>query len=438
MNVRVEQADACRRVLHIELPAETLTAEYAAVLQEYSRAAQIPGFRRGKVPRELVARRFAKEIAQDVRDRVVPRSYREAIRQEKLNPAAIVNFQPPEILFEQPYRFDVVVDVWPDFTLPEYRGIPLKRQNSAVTEEQIDGQIAELRTRGGKFGEVQERGIRAGDFVQLDFTGVAEGQPVAALAGKEGAGLGEGKDFWLLLGEHELLPGMAAGLAGAQVGETRVVEVAFPADFRVPALAGKKAQYTVGVKQIRERILAELNEDFFKELKVASEAELRAGIRKDLEILQEVAQRRRLRNEALRYLLEQTAIAGLPQSAVDRQTRLALEEIVRDNVRRGVTREELEGHKDEIYDNAVKTSADRVKLDCILSRIAEQERIQVSEAELTAEIEFLARRNEMPVARLREELTRREALEGLRDDVRAAKTTDFLLQQAKIEEQGSV
>ena len=143
---------------------------------------------------------------------------------------------------------------------------------------------------------------------------------------------------------------------------------------------------------------------------------------------------RRLRGEVVKWLLEKTEIKGLPASAVEHETRRILQDIVRENVRRGISKEELESHKDDIYNSAAKSSSDRVKLDCILGRIAVDEKIEVADQELTQEIERLAYRYSMPVAKMRNELEQHNALDGLRDDLRSAKTIEAVLQQAKIED----
>lgn len=430
MKVKVEQSGGCRRVIHVEVPKERVATEYRDVIAAYAKSARIPGFRPGRAPLALVERTFAKDILQETRERMVPRCYHEVLAQEKLEPVAVVDVKEEGLAKDRDFFFDVVVDVAPTFEVPEYRGIALKRQAVEVSDAQVDEAISRLRDRMATFADVA-RPIQKSDLAQVDFDGTCDGKSLSELA-PEAPGLGSGKDFWMMIQEPELLPGMTVGLVGASAGETRTVSVDFPSDFRVPALAGRKAQYTVLVKAVREKSLPPIDAEFLKMLQAESEDDLKARIRADLQRNAESEERRRLRNEVVGHLLRETKMDDLPRALVEEEARSIVQDIVYENTMRGATKEQIEERKDDILNVATQSSAERVKLNHILRRIAERENIVVEDREVDYQVGLMAGRQRVQPAQMRAELEQRGALEHIRRDIRSSKTLDFLLEQAQV------
>lgn len=427
MKVTVENAAACRRVLKIEVPAETVADEFKKVIRAMAKVARMPGFRPGRVPIPIVEKRFAKEIAEEVRGRLVPRAYRDAVAEQQLKPVAVVEAKPSDPKPGEVFHLEVALDVAPEFTLPDYQtALRVEPKAVAVTEQEIDDGIKDLRRRTGGIVEITDRGAQAEDFVQIDYAGTCDGKPVAEVGGEGAERVGEGRDFWTMLGAQEFLPGISAGLTGIKPGETRTAAVTFPDDFRIKALAGKRCDYNVTAKLIRARKLGEIDDKFLKANGVATIDELRARVRESLQTIGEVGEQRRVRGEVLAWLLAQTELKDLPAAIVAGETGRTLRAIVQENLQRGIAEKDLEGRKDELYNAAVNTSSERVKLDYILARIADQEKIEVADAELQAEVERMAARYGMSPARLRAELEKRDALDAVRADLRAGKTIERL------------
>jgi trigger factor len=277
---------------------------------------------------------------------------------------------------------------------------------------------------------VAGRGVAEGDLVQIDYEAVMNGKPLEEAA-PEARGLGRGKDFWVHAGENAFLPGFAEGLLGAGIGDKRQVFVDFPADFAQASLAGKSATYFVDIKALRERKVPALDPALLKELGVESEQQLREQIRTDLGRLGEVREKSRLKSEIVKRLLEQTVMA-LPASVVEEETRHAIYEIVRRNTARGASREQIEGHKEEIFDAATRGAGDKVKARYMLHRIAEEEKIEVTPEEVTVRVESLAREQGIAAPEMLSHLEKNNLMEGLRDEIRVDKTLDFLLEQAVV------
>lgn len=433
MNVKMEDAGPCRKKLLIEVPAERMDAEYERVVDAFAREARIPGFRPGKAPRQLVAKRFSKDILQEVKDRIIPLGYHEAIEQQKLDPVAILGVENVSFLAGQAATFTVVLDVPPEFKLPSYREIPVTTQKVEIVDEEVDAAKKRLLEQAARWEEVAGRAVQAGDLVSVDYEGVCEGKAIEELA-PESPGLGKGKDFTVLASEESFLPGFGQALVGASIGEKRQVPVNFPADFVEKAVAGKACSYFVDIKGIREKKLPDLDAELLGKLGVESEAVLVQRIRDDMRTMKENAEKRRQHNELIRFLLERTTL-DVPESVVAQETRDVVYDIVRQQSYQGVSREAIEKQKDEIFEVASRNAAEKVRIRYILHRIAEQEKIEVAEDEVGEEIARMAARYGMPAADFRAELKKKNAVEQVREDIRLNKTLDFLLQHAKIQQQ---
>ena len=433
MKCVIEELGPCRKKLNIEFTAEEGSTDLADVLKGFTKAARIPGFRPGKAPATLVQRHYNKEIAEEIRDRLVARGYHSAVEQHKLDVVEVLDLPEVKYVAGQPLAFSVTVDIPPQFEMPAYKGVALTGRKVEVKDSEVESTLKGMLERQAKFEDVTGRAVQKGDLVQVDYAGTCEGKPVVELA-PEAAGLGKMDGYWMLIeDEHALLPGLAMALVGAAAGETKQAEVKFPTDFSRKELAGKIASYTVTIKAMRERKLPANYESLFKAFGVENEEKLRERIRKDLLTLKENQEQRQRRDAAAKHLLDNTKIE-VPESVVQRETQSAVYDVVSQNMRRGVAREEIETHRGEIFETAKRTATEDVKLRYILHKIAEAESIEVNAAELDAEIQRIAVAQRMTPQQARATLVKNERLEGLRDALRRDKALDVVLAQAKVNE----
>jgi len=429
MKVTVEDAGGCRRLMRVEVGADDVLPSYSEVVGLYARSATVPGFRRGRAPAGIVEKRYAKDIAEDAKDRLLPKAYRDAVKKEGLRAASVVDVQDVVFARDKGLSFSVTLDLQPEIKLPKYKKITVTDQGKPVTDADVEEALNSLRERAARFGEVTGRGVRKGDLAQIDYSGVCDGEPVEKAA-SDCSGLGRATDFWALVGEPEFIPGIPAGMEGMQVGETRKIEVTFPGDHHVEAMRGKTAVYEVTVKAVRERILPELNEEFLKLAGAESVEKLRETIRKDLEeraVQDELARRR---DEVAKFLLDGVT-CDLPESVVAREAHATARMLVRRFAYQGATREQIEQRRDEIMGVAHRTSSDRVKLGYILSRIADEEKIEASDAELDERIARMASSRRETPEKVREDLEEDGAIEQVREDIRADKALEMLMSIAK-------
>jgi trigger factor len=430
MKTKLENAGPCRKLLHVSAPTDEVMPEYNNVLKAYRKQARIPGFRKGKAPEAVVERRFKNELMEDAKDRLVPQLYREAIEKEKANPIAVVDVHDVEFEKGSGLSFQVTLDVAPDFKLPRYKKISVKSKKAAIEDKAVDEAIEKMRESSARYEEAGDREVKDGDFIKCDFTGEIDGKPIADVS-EEAAVVSKGSDFSLMVGEADIIPGLSAGVTGAKREEEREVDVEFPSDYRLKSLCGKKATYKVKVTGIRERVLPEMDEEFAKKFDADSMSALQDMIRKELLEGAERTEKERLKGEIVQHLLAKVKM-DVPQSVVEQEKNAMVRNIVNRIAMQGANKDQIEAQRDTILEEASKSSEERVRSSYILSKIADEEEISVEDKELDDKIVEMSQRYGMPPEKFRAEMEKRNSIEGLRSEIRAEKTLEFLFEHAKI------
>lgn len=431
MSVSVEVVGPCRRKLRIEVSAERVAGRRAEILRELRQVVAIPGFRPGKAPEPLVEKHYGREIDEELRKSLIPDAYRDAVAEQKLRVVGLPKIENVDWQPGQPLSFTATVDVAPEFTLPEYKGLPVQRKEVTVTYEDVSALLEALRDQQADFVTVEGRGLKTGDFAVINYTGVADGKPIAEWV-PDSKSLGGNENFWLLIESDSFLPGFCDQLLGAVPGEKRQVFITFPADFPEKPLAGRKATYFVDLVAIKEKKLPPLDDEFARKTGAETLDKLKELVRQQLRREREAERDAEMRDQLVDQLVKQTSF-DLPEGLLAEETRRVIYELVRSNTLRGVSREELERQKHAIYSYALQSAKDRLRASYLLDAIAEKENIQVTETELNERIALLAKRHRSTPEQLRARLVENDELEQVRDEVRVSKTLDFLMAHAKVE-----
>lgn len=432
MKVTVERESGCRRRLRIEVDRAVVDAELGRVTTEYAQAVTLPGFRKGRAPAAVVERHLSADIAEEARKRLVSDACRDALQAEKIDPVGVVGVQNVAVEKGAPLVFTVTVDVVPEFSLPNYRGLALTGRSVAVPDTEVEAAIERIRNRAATFVEAAaDTPAAKGDMVQVNYSATCNGTPVKKLVPGDAAVLGEGQGVWMAAGEPGFIPGLEGVLLGIRKGETRKAAVKFPADFRVAALAGHEGTYALAATAVRSKALPELNEEFAKQFGATTVEDLKAKARSGLQRAAEEQDRTGLKDEISRILVESTAME-LPESVVQDETRHIVRDVVTENTMRGVPRQRIEEHREDIVGAAEKSSQARVKLTFILDRIADKENIKVEPAEMDAHLASLALRYGTEKEALKADLEKNDAVSGMERSLRASKTLDFILASAVV------
>src|SRR5256885_13059196 len=380
MKVEVEKQPGSVSKLQIELPANEVAKEWDAIANSFARFAKIPGYRPGKAPRAVIDKRFRKEIQDELTKKLVSKSYHEAVEQEQLRVASLTNIEDIQFGEDRSMRFRATVVTGPEFELPDYKNIPVHAPETTISDEEVEAAIERWRDQSADFVDVPERALQMGDFAVLDFEGSIENKPISEIAPQASKNLHGGKKFWLHLAPENFLPKFCEQLIGLKPGETRLVIVDFPNDFPVKELAGKKADYAITLREIKEKVLPTIDDALAAKLvpgKMLSD--LHQMIEHDIEHAKEHDVERAKESQIVKYLHEQIQFE-LPPALLQNETRRALAELVQRNRERGVTDEMLKEKEKELIDGAAGLAATRLKTNFILHRIAEREKIQIGRA----------------------------------------------------------
>ena len=431
MNISVEPLAPCRKLVRVEVEAAKVDEAFAGTLRVYREGAALPGFRRGKAPLELVERKFSKEIESEVRHQLIQECLKEIRSKEGLRALRLENVEVLQFGRGQPLHAVFTMETEPEFELPEYKGLPAKREIRSVTDEDVERALEVLRRQRVQYRTVQ-RPAATGDIAVINYTATVEGKPLREVA-PDAPSLAEARGFWVHVERNAFLPGFGEQLTGAQAGDRRTIHLLFPPDFPSPALAGRPAAFEVEVVEIKETVLPPLDDQFAKDLGAENLDALRAGVRRDLENELKYKLKRQVRTQLIRALLERVHF-DLPESLVDHETRRTVYQIVRENAARGISRELIEREKEAIYQNALATAKERVKLDFLVHRIAEKEKIEVAEEDFNRWVTYQAALTGRDPRKLVSEILDREALPQVHGEILQEKVLDFLEQHARIED----
>ena len=433
MNVQLNSVSDTRKSLVVTLDPSEVEAEHKAVVGEYIQHANIPGFRPGKAPAAMVAKRFGKQIAEQFKQQVIARAYRGGLEDKKLEVLNVVDVKEGAIEPGKEAAITVTVDVRPDFTLPEYKGLPTEVASTDVTDAEVDAVVHGLRQERADF-KTASRPAQKGDFVKLSYEGSLDGKPIAEVAPDKQIYAKVPQTWEEVEGEQEgVIPGLGRKLAGLSAGEKKDIEITFPADFpALPSLAGKAAAYAVEVQEVRERVLPPLDAEFFKAQQAVDEAELKQRIRDNLKAQKEHQNRAVQRRQVTEALAAKVDFA-VPESLVDAETQSVLRQFLEENLRRGVPAEQFEKDKQNLYAGARQNALQRVKVRLILAKVAEAEKIEIAERDFDEFIYREAARSRQQPEKLAKDLSKdRDALRSVQQSIIFDKAVDFLVAKANV------
>jgi trigger factor len=433
VNVSINDISETRKTLTVTLDKGEVDGEYQAILGEFTKQVSLPGFRPGKAPAAMVAKRYGKELGEEFKTRVVGKAYRDGLKESKLDAISLVDVEEGQVQPGLSAAIKLTVDVRPEIKLPEYKGIETTVQPTEPTAKEIDAVVEGLRGERADFKAV-ERPAQKGDFVRFGYEGMLDGKPLVEILADKPLYAKAPQTWEEVEGENEgLLPGLGKLLAGLKTGDKKTVTVNFPAAFpAAPALAGKSAAYALEILEVRERTLAALDEKFFKDNNVANLDELKEQIKKTLAYRKEQENRSAQRRQVTDTLVAR-ANFPVPDSLVASERDGVLRNFIEENMRRGVPQEEFEKNKKELFDSASKAAQARVKVQLTLAKIAEAEKIAVDEKDVNNWIMREALRSGQKPDKLVKDLSKdREQMRAVQQQILFDKTLDLLVSQATV------
>jgi len=430
MSAKWEKKDANTGVLTIEVPAEKVNKALDQAFQKVVKQINVPGFRKGKVPRNIFEKRFGVEaLYQDALEILVPEEYSKAVDETGIFP---VDY--PEIGeldgFEKDkdFTFTATVTVKPEPKLGEYKGLEVKKLSTEVTDEEVEEQIQNLLNRKAEYEIKEDEPIVEGDIAVIDFEG---------FIGDEAFEGGKGEDYPLEIGSGQFIPGFEEQLVGLKAGESKDIQVTFPEEYHAEELAGKDATFKVTVKEVKTKVLPELNDEFAKEAdpEVESVEELRNKIKERLAEQKKNDAESTLRDELVEKAAE-NAEMEIPEAMIHNEIHRMIDEFAQRLQMQGMSLDlyyQFSGQTEEDLHEQFREDAEtRVRISLTLEAIAEAENIEVTQEDIDKELEKMADQFKMDKEKIITALG--GTTEILENDIRTQKTVEFLVEHAKITE----
>ena len=437
-----EVANACQRELSIEIPAEDVRRETESVVQKYCKLARIPGFRKGKVPAGVVRSRFAEEIKSEVVEALIPRAFRAEVEKQKLQPVSQPRVTDLKMEEGEPLRFKAAFEVLPDIEVSGYQELRPEKPDTKVTDEEVEAALNQLREQASTYQTLDDRTIAKGDFAEISFSGTPKEE-----AGKVEAPAAEGEtkteaktdaakpvtldEVLVEVGGENTVKEFTTHLVGAKAGDERTFDVAYADDFGDKRLAGQTLTYSVKVKSVKQKQMPELNDDFAKEVGSFDSVDaLRKQLRENLEHEKQHQAEHEVKEKLIEQLVEKNDFP-VPESMVERAVDARLERGLRALAAQGMRTEDMRKLDFQRLRAGQRDAALReVKASLILDKIADKEKIEVSDEDVDKEITIIASQAQQPTETIRARLTKEGALDRIRDRIRNEKALEFLLSRS--------
>ncbi len=422
MQVSVETTQGLGRRLSITVPADTIKQAVKKELINAAKSVRIDGFRKGKVPMNIVEQRYGASVRQDVLGEAMQRSFVDAIIKEKINPAGAPNYVPGEYKEGEDFTFAVEFEVYPEVELKGLENIEVEKPVVEVNDEDVDAMLDTLRKQQATWKET-DRAAEAEDRVTVDFTGSIDGEEF------EG---GKASDFVLAMGQGRMIPGFEEGLVGHKAGEEFSIDVNFPEDYHAENLKGKAAKFAIVLKKVEERELPELTEEFIKRFGVAdgSVAGLRTEVRKNMERELKGAVRNRIKSQAIEGLVSANEI-DVPAALIDGE----IDVLRRQAAQRfgGNEKQALELPR-ELFEEQAKR---RVVVGLLLGEVISTNDLRADEDRVKTLIEEMASAYEDPSEVIEFYSKNKELMNNMRNVALEEQAVEALLAKAKVTEKAT-
>jgi trigger factor len=455
LNITVTDQENCKKQVRVEIPGDAVRAETDKVATELARQVNVPGFRRGHVPKSVVKTRFKKELRDEVLSHLLPHSLGDAIREKELKVVGEPSIENLNFGDDESIDVTFIVEVIPEFELSNYKQISISKRVYKIRDEDVEKTIERLRQGQAELVPVEDRGARAGDIVTVNITGrFEEIEPTGAAesAGSENQGKekddaqtpsgedtspkdGEIKqqDLEIEVGGQGVLKEFTEALEGARLGDTRTLSVDYPADYKPEQYAGRRMNYAAEITAVRVKELPEADDEFARSVSEDFKTidELRSDIRSRLEREAEHKTDSELRAAVIEQLVDRNRF-DVPEFVVEKQIDSRLQGFFRQLSSQGMDPRQLKINWEDMRETQRERAEREVRGTLILDRIGQTEKIEVSEDEMNQELEQYAASMNQSIDALRARLTKEGALDSIKEQVKNRKALDLVIASADI------
>jgi trigger factor len=424
MKANVEEISSIKKKVSIEIPEDQVTQEVESFYKDVGKKAKIKGFRPGKVPRNILERYFKDYVKAEVIQKLIEETYPKALSEADLHPVSPPVIDPGEFEVGKPFQYSAVLEVKPEVKLEGYTGLKIEGKKEEVKDEEVEGRLKALQNLHANLKTISEaRPIQAGDYVIVDYEASMGGKPL------EG---GKAIDFTVEVGSGQFIPAFEEKLIGLKPEEEKEIEVSFPEDYGYQKWAGKTISFHVKIKEIKEKILPPLDDEFAKDLgDYSSFEELKAKLKGEIEKEKELGLERQLKDQVMDQLLEANPFE-VPESLVEEQTKTLVSDTKLRLAAQGVDLKNLGLSEEKLQEDYKAMAQKQVKTFLILEKIADQEGIAVTDEEADDRLREMSERMHQKFDVVKRYYEKNGLLPEVKAGIIRDKTLNFLLEKASI------
>jgi trigger factor len=428
MQVTVEDVSSVKKILHIEIPAAKITAELDSAYIDLKKNAKIKGFRPGKAPRAVLERQYGKDVNSDITSRLIQETFVDALKETGLKVIGSPFIDPPEITLSEPYKYQALVEIRPEISDVEIKGLKLKKTLYEVDVEVLNKQLQMLQKNMTEYRAIEEnRGALSDDFLLLNYEGFKNGAPFAAAQKTE--------NFTMKLGNGNISKDFDDQIIGMTAGETKEFMVNFPADYRNKDLAGQEILFKVTLNEIRKEVLPPIDDELAKKMgPFGSLDELKNSIRENLTKGYEKRTEQELNEQIFTNLIEKSTFE-VPDTLIDFEMDHIIADTERSFSQQNISMQDLGLTREVMAEKYRPVAEKQARRHLILSKVIEQEKIEATEEETDNEIRMMAETYQQPFESLKQYFTSQpDRLAFFKDTLLEKKALKLILENSEIEE----
>ena len=426
MSFKVEQLEEKNMVkLVIEASAEEFEAGLNAAYNKNKNKISVPGFRKGKAPRKMIEQLYGSQIFfEDAANEIIPDAYADAAKESGLDIVSQPKVSIEQLEAGKPFIFAAEVAVRPEVELGEYKGVEVTKADAEVTDADVEEELKKVQDQNSRTVSVEDRAVKDGDMTVIDFEGFIDGEAF------EG---GKGENYPLTIGSHSFIDTFEEQMIGMNIGEEKELNVTFPEDYHAENLKGKPATFKVTVKEIKEKQLPELDDDFAQDVSdFDTLAEYKDDLKKKIAERKESEAKAKKESEAIEKVVE-AAKMDIPQAMIDTQVNRMLEDFAMRLQQQGLSVEQYFQYTgmtaDKIMEEMKPEAVKRIKNSLVLEAVAKAENIEVSEEEFEAELQKMVDMYKMEIEKIKEFMQDAEAKQ-MKDDIAIQKAVELIVSSA--------
>jgi trigger factor len=424
LKVNIKKEEQCKRIIDMEIPREEYAKEIEDTINELQKVANIPGFRQGKVPRNLVVQYYKGKIESDTMDRLIQNSYNTVLKKENLIPVSQATIKDIKLEDDKPVTFTLEVEIRPEIKLRKYKGIEIDEEKVTVVDKDVDDVLKHIQDRMAEYSTVENRQAKNNDIVTIDIIGFKDGVPLKNF---------KGNDLKLEIGASTVVKDIEDGIIGMDINSEKEINVKLPKDYYDKELQDKEITTKIKLKAIQEKKLPVLDDEFAKDVgECETLLALRKKIEEDIRKNREEEKKNAIKQKILKELISINTFE-IPNSLVEKELDIIMDDIKERMKRENTSFETLKTTENEVREKYKNNALERVKSYLIIDEISKIENISASDDEVKDEITNVTSRMRKNDPKTLEYFSSDPVKERIRYDVGVRKTLDFLYDNAKID-----